>query len=411
MKVLLLPVLWCASALFAQETAVDVTHVFENESIYEASDARHGLDQSAYAYKPRLRLSHGQTSAELEVDFRYDSYYQLRSGDDFAAAERDQQQDQFLIRNAWFSYSGDQWDLTVGKQILRWGYTTGAQTVLDVVNAQDRRSPFAQINDNPIGTNMVRFEWYGHENLRLSTFLGYDNQYDEVPVYESRYNSVPLPWREDDGAQLGGGARLELELRDNSRLALMVASVADTASTYLTVSGQEELHAQHRRYTLGGVSYLGEVPGGSFKADLGYTFAKSFTRVDELGAHPVEHDVFHGRAYYDYLAIPNLTLTLGYSTQRLLGYQAPLLEPKLSQRWYFQGERELIDWNAVLSLNLRKSQGELTTLGNEGTTATLAYTYIGFDNLYLTLAARRVFRDGADQPFENGIIFAARYTY
>lgn len=393
----------------AQDYNLDLIHAVETETIYESSDVRHGLDEAAWIYKPRLRFDRGALTAEMELDFRFDGYYQWGK-DDFTEGERDQQETQITTRNFWLSYVSDKWDLTFGKQILRWGYTTGVRPVIDVVNAQDRRSPFSQIQDNPIGEAMARFEYYGKERVRFSAFALFDKQTDEVPVFDSRYNAVPLPWEDKRNTELEGGLRLEYEFENNGRMAFMGASLTDNAAVYRSLDA-ENLEATFERYEIAGFSFLAEALQGTFKADLAYSFDKAFTTLDTTGADFLNSDFFHGRVYYDNMSIPNLTLSGGYSYSQVLSHDGAMLQPETSELFYLDGVRELIDWNSILSLNLQKSVGQGANLGNDATTATLTFTYIGIDNLQLSLLMRKVYRSTEDLPFENGVVFVGKYFF
>ena len=399
----------------AGEFGFTFKHVLENETIYEMSDVYTQTQSIRFLYKPDWRLDIGEKlTLQFTADLSYDGYYHWRDSAD--PAEESQLETQFIPRNSFIKYKGDNVDLTLGALLPKLGFTTGVSPVIDVLNAQNRLSPFAQINNNPLSELMLQYEDYHLEDWTVVAFLVLGDQVDKTPVFESRFNTLPLPFNETDrgdlfARDLQGGVHLETE-KSYGRVGITAMTIVDNTGTYELVDAGSSLNIVHEPFHLLGVSYARELETGLFSSDLAYSLDREINgQPDATSLYVKSTDTLHTRLQYENVSIPNLTLTMGYSYLRILAPEPDLFYPRDNHLYEAGLSWELIDWESVFNLDIQKSEGRSLTLGNDALTATASFAFIGINNLQVSLLGRRVFRSDGDSPYENGLVLNLKFTF
>lgn len=401
--------------LSAGDLIFTIKHVIENETIVETSDVNDGLESLRLIYKPDYKVDFGRRwSLALAADISYEAYYHV-TGLGVDEAEIDQMETVFIMRNTNLKYKGNSFDATLGYQLPRFGFTTGVLPVIDVLNAQNRLSPFAQINNNPLSELMFRYDDYRSSRWVTSVFWVLGDQVDKVPVNESRFYGLPLPSQERQRDDLLSrdpelGIHTEAEF-DQGRLGLTAMQIADNTG-YYELMPDATLDVVHDVFQLYGVSYSHFFAQGSMHSDLAYSRDRMINgQPDATSLYVKPVDTLHGKVSYENNRIPNLTLKAGYSHLRILDPEPDLFFPRDNRLYEVGLAWELIDWDSILNLDVQKSEGRSLAVGSDAVTATASFAYIGINNLQLNLLARKVFRSEMDQPYETGFVLNAKYTF
>ncbi|MGK5091466.1 DUF1302 family protein [Deltaproteobacteria bacterium TL4] len=146
-------------------------------------------------------FSSAQVALELEYDqsflkdYRFhfvgqifhDFVYEIEGRDLYSSEELDEFEDGGEVKELWFSYRGEAFNLSLGRQIVVWGEADGL-AVTDLINPRDQSLLFFKsLEDSRLSVGMTRLNYYWGENT-LSFIV----------ISEFRPNRMPPPGSEFD---------------------------------------------------------------------------------------------------------------------------------------------------------------------------------------------------------------------
>lgn len=149
MKYLFLPLLFVFSFAFGQETEKKVSYDF---SASLSSDYRFFLKEGLYDQQKQHYVS---LAFEPEFDIEWDKGNQQIVSHFFARVNtHDQERTSWDIRELYYLYLKDNWELSIGLKKIYWGVTESAH-IIDVINQTDQVQSFD--GEEKLGQPLIQF--------------------------------------------------------------------------------------------------------------------------------------------------------------------------------------------------------------------------------------------------------------
>jgi hypothetical protein len=309
------------------------------------------------------------------------------------------------------------WDLRLGRQIVRWGKTDQISPA-DNVNPQDMREFFIpELEDRKIPNWMARIRLFPGDLTLEGVFIPFfeENEFDFSGTTWALLGNQPNQPRIEESKPDKGLDNADLGLRTSASLAGW-----DLAASYLYATEKSPrlrfeptnpagptLHADYHRQHIWAVEFETTADKFGFRGEGAY-FDKQSLHTESLDS--VSKPVFHYVLGVDYLGEQDWYANVQFSHQHVLDYDSQILFLR-RDNFYVNGEinREFWRGNAMLKLRYALDLSD----GGSFVTPEAILTY--YKNLEFTLGAN-VFFGPQDSLFgrygDNDQIFCkAKYYF
>ncbi len=261
----------------------------------------------------------GYTSIDLEYNDLIDDY------------------DVLNLRELYFDYFSEGWDLRVGKQIIIWGETEGLQ-ILDVVSPWDYREFLARdFDDLRKGIPAIRWRWLRDIwNLELIAIPDFEPASFASPGSPWAFPSSPLqhespaiqPEDTIENAELGARLSFFLNWGDLSFVALRTWTDEPVPAVALNGTNAPALSYEYQRQHIYGSGL--SIPRGDFifRGELAYYSGSSFTSVSGSGVNRLDYAQLKWVAGLEWNGISGFTAAIQLTDSQVLDYRPEIPLPE-----------------------------------------------------------------------------------
>lgn len=321
------------------------------------------------------------------------------------------------LYEAYLSHATPNWDLRLGRQIVRWGKTDQISPA-DNVNPQDLREFFVpELEDRKIPNWMARIRLFPGDITLEGVFIPFfeENEFDYSGTTWALLGNQPSRPRIRESKPGKGIDNADLGLRASASLAGW-----DLALSYLSATEKSPrlrfepitplgptLHADYHRQNIWAVEFETTADKFGFRGEGAY-FDKQSLHTESLDsvAKPVTHSVIG----VDYLGEQDWYANVQLSHQHVFEYESRILFLR-RDNFYLNGEINREFWRGNVMLRLRYA----LDLRDGGSFLTPEAILTYYKNLELTLGAN-VFLGPEDSLFgryrDNDQVFCkAKYYF
>lgn len=321
------------------------------------------------------------------------------------------------LYEGYLSHATPDWDLRLGRQIVRWGKTDQISPA-DNVNPQDMREFFVpELEDRKIPNWMARIRLFPGDFTLEGIFIPFfeENEFDFSGTTWALLGNQPSGLRIKESTPGKGLDNADLGLRTSVSLAGW-----DVAASYLYATEKSPrlrfepanpagptLHADYQRQHIWAVEFETTADKFGFRGEGAY-FDKQTLHTESLNsvAKPVTHSVIG----VDYLGEQDWYANVQLSHQHVFDYESDILYLQ-RDNFYLNGEINREFWRGNAMLKLRYA----LDLSDGGSFLTPEAILSYYKNLELTLGAN-VFFGPEDSLFgryrDNDQIFCkAKYYF